>query len=138
MLLFFTRHPLLKSSHRHALVAELFPYGEPKMSTLEALKAEMELVSLEECSYHKKLPFPEQYKSVMARVKSTLEHYLDKHPEESVLFVAHGLSVDYLVRSSTLLVARVPGMTDGVGVGEEEGRRGWGSAKGVHVRLMIE
>jgi broad specificity phosphatase PhoE len=83
--------------------AELFPYGEPKMSSLKALKKEMNLVSLEECSYHGVLPFPEQYKSVVARVNATLAHYLKKHPTENVLFVGHGLSVDYLVSHNSVL-----------------------------------
>lgn len=81
------------------LLEKLFPYGEPKMSSLKALKKEMNLVSLEECSYHGVLPFPEQYKSVVARVNATLAHYLKKHPTENVLFVGHGLSVDYLAKA---------------------------------------
>lgn len=67
------------------------------MRPLNALKEEMQRVSIDECSFWKDLPFPEEYKQVQARVRKTIEHYLQQHPEENVLFVGHALSIDYLV-----------------------------------------
>ena len=80
------------------MLAGLFPKGQPPMRPLKALKAEMQLVSVDECSFWGQLPFPEEYKGVQARVRKTIEHYLQQHPEENVLFVGHALSVEYLVR----------------------------------------
>ena len=67
------------------------------MQPLERLKEEMQLVSVEECSFWGQLPFPEEYKQVQARVRRTIEHYLQQHPDENVLFVGHALSIEYLV-----------------------------------------
>ena len=67
------------------------------MRSLKSLKAEMQLVSVEECSFWNDLPFPEEYEGVQARVRKTIEHYLQQHPDENVLFVGHALSIDYLV-----------------------------------------
>lgn len=69
------------------------------MRPLKDLKAEMQLVSIEECSHCGQLPFPEEYEGVQKRVRETVEHYLQQHPEENILFVGHALSIEYLVRS---------------------------------------
>ena len=73
------------------------------MRPLNALKEEMQLVSVDECSFWKELPFPEEYKQVQTRVRKTIEYYLQQHPEENVLFVGHALSVDYLVHFNKAL-----------------------------------
>lgn len=73
------------------------------MRSLEELKEEMQLISLEKCSFWGQLPFPEKYDGVQTRVRKTIEHYLQQHPEENVLFVGHALSIEYLVSSQPML-----------------------------------
>lgn len=70
------------------------------------LNREMPLVSLEECSFWGKVAFPEKYSGVSRRVRETIQAILEKHPEESVVLVGHGLSVDYMV--IPLLVMCIP------------------------------
>ena len=77
---------------------ELFPYGQPEMLSLSKLKELMPLVSLEECSYCGRLPFPEQYAGVKQRVLRTTQEILRRHPRDNILLVGHGLSVEYMVR----------------------------------------
>lgn len=77
--------------------AELFPYGQPRMVSLSNLQQKMPLVSLEECSYWGAVSFPERYSNVNTRVKQTTRAILERHPEESLLLVGHGLSVEYMV-----------------------------------------
>ena len=82
-----------------ACVAELFPHGEPRMQTLEELQKEMEHVSLEPWSVWDKINFPEKRKAVEDRVRSTCKKILERHKDENILFVGHGLSVHHVVSS---------------------------------------
>ena len=68
------------------------------MAGLAELQSQMRLVSLEECSVWDKVTFPEKRKAVENRVRSTCEKILERHKDENILFVGHGLSIHYVVR----------------------------------------
>lgn len=79
--------------------AGLFPYGRPRMQELEELQKEMQHVSLEKCSVWDDLSFPEKRKAVEARVRSTCKTILERHRDENILLVGHGLSIHFVVSS---------------------------------------
>lgn len=67
------------------------------MAGLEELQSQMRLVSLDKCSVWDKINFPEKRRAVENRVRSTCEKILERHKDENILFVGHGLSIHYVV-----------------------------------------
>lgn len=78
------------------LAVGLFPEGMPRLQTPEQLKQSLPRV---DPSYKTAtaLDFPESYDDARSRCANTARHLADAHPNDNILLVGHGLSVEYLV-----------------------------------------
>ncbi|KAK9805310.1 hypothetical protein WJX73_000428 [Symbiochloris irregularis] len=90
---------LIEQGLCEGMLSRLFPAGPPCFKTAKQLASKLPRARAPAQPVTSVPAFPETYSTARRRCNATAQALARKHPNENILLVAHGLSVEYLALS---------------------------------------